>query len=279
MQSHATTTRAVWTSSDPLPRDWSTNSPHRPESVPSTSAVVGARRRSCSPREWGRRGPSWGWTSATVCSPTPGRPSTNRIFVVDLQVGDASEPALPAGEFDVVAASLVLFFLPEPLAALARWVQLLAPDGRIGLATFGDQDPAWKSVDEEFGPWLPPMMRDPRVMGPQSPFGSDEGMEQLLEDAGATDVETTTLRLAVQFGTLERWEAFSRGTASGPCGPTCLRVRCRVCAPVPQRTSAGRARPRARSRCGRRSDTPSGAVPETEYWPRAVTAGSIRSEP
>ncbi len=131
---------------------------------------------------------------------------------VDLRVGDASEPELPEGEFDVVASSLVLFFLPDPAAALARWVQLLAPGGRIGLATFGDQDPVWSSVDREFGPWLPPAMRDPRVMGPQSPFGSDEGMEQLMEGAGATDVGTTTLRLPVPFGSLERWEAFSRGT-------------------------------------------------------------------
>lgn len=133
-------------------------------------------------------------------------------LVADLRLADASEPALPEGEFDVVASSLVLFFLPNPAAALSRWVQLLAPDGRIGLATFGKQDPAWTSVDREFVPWLPPAMRDPRVMGPQSPFGSDDGMELLLADAGASDVETTTLRLPVHFGTLERWEAFSRGT-------------------------------------------------------------------
>ena len=133
-------------------------------------------------------------------------------LVVDLRVGDASEPDLPTGEFDVVASSLVLFFLPEPRAALERWVQLLAPGGRIGLATFGDQDPVWESVDREFLPWLPPAMRDPRVMGPQSPFGSDEGMERLLSDAGATDVRTRSVRLPVRFGTVERWEAFSRGT-------------------------------------------------------------------
>lgn len=133
-------------------------------------------------------------------------------LAVDLQVGDASEPGLTTGEFDVVASSLVLFFLPDPAAALARWVALLAPGGRIGLATFGDQDPVWDAVDAEFGPWLPPAMRDPRVMGPESPFGSDAGMEQLLAGAGASDVQTTGMRLPVRFGTLERWEAFSRGT-------------------------------------------------------------------
>jgi len=131
---------------------------------------------------------------------------------VDLRRGDASAPELPPGELDVVASSLVLFFLPDAAAALERWVQLLAVGGRIGVATFGEQDPVWGAVDREFQPWVPQAMRDPRVVGPHSPFGSDAGMEQLLRDAGATDVHTTTLRLPVRFGTLERWEAFSRGT-------------------------------------------------------------------
>jgi ubiquinone/menaquinone biosynthesis C-methylase UbiE len=130
----------------------------------------------------------------------------------DLRVGDATAPQLPQGAFDVVASSLVLFFLPDPGAALERWVQLAAPGGRIGLATFGGQDAVWDAVDAEFEPWLPPMMRDPRTTGPDSPFASDAGMEQLMSDAGATEVRTVTARLPVRFGTVERWEAFSRST-------------------------------------------------------------------
>ena len=135
-----------------------------------------------------------------------------RGFEVDLRVGDAAEPGLPPGVADVLASSLVLFFLPEPAAALARWVELLAPGGRIGLATFGDQDPVWDAVDKEFGPWVPPMMKDPRVVGPDSPFSSDEGMEQMLRDAGAVDVRTGGFRLAVRFGDVAGWERFSRST-------------------------------------------------------------------
>jgi ubiquinone/menaquinone biosynthesis C-methylase UbiE len=130
----------------------------------------------------------------------------------DLRVGDATAPELPQGTFDVVASSLVLFFLREPAAALERWVQLAAPGGRIGLATFGDQDAVWDAVDAEFEPWLPPMMRDPRTTGPDSPFASDAGMERLMSDAGAVQVRTVTARLPVRFGTLDRWEAFSRST-------------------------------------------------------------------
>jgi ubiquinone/menaquinone biosynthesis C-methylase UbiE len=131
---------------------------------------------------------------------------------VDLRVGDASDPDLPTGTVDVVASSLVLFFLREPAAALARWVGLLAPGGRIGLATFGDQDPVWDAVDREFGPWVPPMMRDPRVVGPDSPFSSDAGMERMLTEAGAVDVRTEGFRLQVRFGDVDGWQRFSRST-------------------------------------------------------------------
>ena len=135
-----------------------------------------------------------------------------RSLDVDLRVVDAAVPDLPPGAADVVASSLVLFFLEDPAAALARWVGLLAPGGRIGIATFGDQDPVWEAVDKEFGPWVPPMMRDPRVVGPDSPFSSDAGMEQLLRDAGATEVRTGGFRLEVRFGDVAGWQRFSRST-------------------------------------------------------------------
>ncbi|WP_457253345.1 class I SAM-dependent methyltransferase [Pedococcus sp. P5_B7] len=136
----------------------------------------------------------------------------SRGFDVDLRVGDAADPSLPRGAFDVVASSLVLFFLPDPPAALARWVELLAPGGRIGIATFGDPDPVWDAVDKEFGPWVPPMMKDPRVVGPDSPFTSDAGMEEMLRNAGAVDVRTGGFRLEVRFGDVGGWERFSRST-------------------------------------------------------------------
>lgn len=48
-------------------------------------------------------------------------------------VGDAADPDLPAGEYAVVLCRHVLWALPDPAAALARWVELLAPDGRLVL--------------------------------------------------------------------------------------------------------------------------------------------------
>ncbi|GHF56087.1 SAM-dependent methyltransferase [Amycolatopsis bartoniae] len=46
---------------------------------------------------------------------------------------DASDPALPPAAFDVVLARHVVWALPDPAAALGRWVRLLRPGGRVVL--------------------------------------------------------------------------------------------------------------------------------------------------
>jgi SAM-dependent methyltransferase len=52
---------------------------------------------------------------------------------VTFAVGDAGDPDLPTGSFDVVLSRHVLWALPDPAAGLARWVDLLAPGGRLVL--------------------------------------------------------------------------------------------------------------------------------------------------
>ncbi len=73
---------------------------------------------------------------------------------VDIRIGDARAPDLDAGTFDLVASSLVLFFLPDPLAALRAWRSLLVPGSRVGVSTFGEYTPAWRAIDEVFAPYL-----------------------------------------------------------------------------------------------------------------------------
>jgi ubiquinone/menaquinone biosynthesis C-methylase UbiE len=48
-------------------------------------------------------------------------------------VGDASDPLLGDGDFDVVLCRHVLWALPDRDVALARWIALLAPGGRLVL--------------------------------------------------------------------------------------------------------------------------------------------------
>ncbi|GAA0224850.1 hypothetical protein GCM10010492_23760 [Saccharothrix mutabilis subsp. mutabilis] len=50
---------------------------------------------------------------------------------VVFEQGDAAHPPYPDGSADVVLARHVLWALPDPDAALARWVRLLKPGGRL----------------------------------------------------------------------------------------------------------------------------------------------------
>lgn len=48
-------------------------------------------------------------------------------------LGDAGDPPLEAGQYDVVLTRHVLWALPDPASAVARWERLLADDGRLVL--------------------------------------------------------------------------------------------------------------------------------------------------
>ncbi|GEP33832.1 SAM-dependent methyltransferase [Nocardioides szechwanensis] len=52
---------------------------------------------------------------------------------VTFVVADAAEPPLTPATYDVVLCRHVLWALPDPAAALARWRGLLAPGGRVVL--------------------------------------------------------------------------------------------------------------------------------------------------
>jgi ubiquinone/menaquinone biosynthesis C-methylase UbiE len=128
---------------------------------------------------------------------------------VDCFVDDAQAPMLSKGPFDTISSCLVLFFLEDPLHALRNWLLLLKPGGRLGVTTFGESDPRWKHVDEVFQPYLPPQMRDARTNGKAGPFESDLKMEQLLRDAGFSNVHTLTATIPVRFANAEQWYAFT----------------------------------------------------------------------
>jgi len=50
---------------------------------------------------------------------------------VEFTVGDAAQPPFEPGAYEVVLCRHVLWALPDPDAALARWTDLLTPTGRI----------------------------------------------------------------------------------------------------------------------------------------------------
>ncbi len=128
---------------------------------------------------------------------------------VEYEVDDAQSPATVKGPFDTISSSLVLFFLADPLAALRNWRPLLKPGGRIGITTFGANDPRWAEVDEVFKPHLPPEMKDARTSGKGGPFASDEGVEKLLLDSGFTEVRTESTTIKVRFADAQQWYDFT----------------------------------------------------------------------
>jgi SAM-dependent methyltransferase len=129
---------------------------------------------------------------------------------VDVLVMDASSPALAAASYDLVVSSLVVFFLPDPLAALTAWRSLLAPGGRLAISTFAHQDQVWETVDATFRPYLPAGMLDARTTGAAGPFASDAGVEELISSAGYTGVRTTHSDVEVTFADVDEWYTFSR---------------------------------------------------------------------
>lgn len=57
----------------------------------------------------------------------------DKVPEAQLVVGDASDPVLESGSYDAVLCRHVLWALPDPEAALARWVRLLKADGVVVL--------------------------------------------------------------------------------------------------------------------------------------------------
>lgn len=128
---------------------------------------------------------------------------------VQLRQGDASTP--PPGPYDVACASLVLFFLPDPVAALATWRAELAPGGRVGISTFARWTESMAAVDAIVASYRSADAPDSTRM-PEA-FRSDEGVEELFRSAGYAAVRTERATYDVVFDDIDRWQAWALGTA------------------------------------------------------------------
>ncbi len=57
---------------------------------------------------------------------------------VRLILGDAEQPPFRDAAFDWVVAASVIFFLPDPAAALREWWRVLKPGGRVLSTVWGE---------------------------------------------------------------------------------------------------------------------------------------------
>jgi len=120
------------------------------------------------------------------------------------RVMDAQEPDLPAGAYDVLLSSAVLFFLPDPLAGLRAWRELLKPGGRLGVTTFGGNDPRWVEVVSVFQPFVPAEMVW-ALVNPASPFASTENLDRAVASGGFIDVRSVERQHPITFADPEQW--------------------------------------------------------------------------
>jgi len=60
-------------------------------------------------------------------------PAPARVADLRFLAGDAARPPLPPAAYDVVLSRHVLWAMPDPAAAFAAWVELLAPGGVVVL--------------------------------------------------------------------------------------------------------------------------------------------------
>ena len=93
---------------------------------------------------------------------------------VEVVQGDAGSPPLAAGTFDVVLARHILWTLPDPVAALRSWVELVRPGGRLVLiegrwgmeAEQDDPSDPWRSgvPSEELAAVVRDLVGEPAVV-------------------------------------------------------------------------------------------------------------------
>ena len=122
---------------------------------------------------------------------------------VTVAEGDAEAPNFPAGSFDAVLAGLVLFFLPDPSAALRRYAELLRPNGRLAFSSFGANDPVFEKTMRVLSESVPGggSRRDDR----QGPFGSADAITALLTSTGFEDISITHASYESHFSDFEHW--------------------------------------------------------------------------
>jgi ubiquinone/menaquinone biosynthesis C-methylase UbiE len=136
------------------------------------------------------------------------------LSTVHVEQRDAQEPGLPAASYDVVLSSLVVFFLPDPLAGATAWRRAARDGGRLGITTFASRDdPRWSWLEELFPD------RDPRATrlgGDEatSPFASDERLHELLVAAGWSGARSETREHVTTFARPEDWLPFSWSVGS-----------------------------------------------------------------
>jgi SAM-dependent methyltransferase len=160
--------------------------------------------------------------SVTAIDPsTPFVKATRARFPeVDVRTGAAEELPFDDDSFDVVLAQLVVHFMTDPVAGLREMARVTRPGGLVAASVWdhaGGAGPLatfWRAVREI----------DPDAHDESGLAGAREGhLAELCGAAGLTQVESTTLTVAVASPTFDDWwEPYTLGV--GPAGDYVARL-------------------------------------------------------
>ncbi len=132
---------------------------------------------------------------------------TAHLPQVTVTLDDATDPRPPGAPYDVVVASLVLFFLPDPVAALTRWRGLMRPGGRLGVSTFQPWFGTWRALDALYREYSGEAYAS---ASQQDMFHGDQGVERALTLAGFGSPRTESQTHRVLFDDVDAWVRWSR---------------------------------------------------------------------
>jgi SAM-dependent methyltransferase len=115
---------------------------------------------------------------------------------VVVELGDAQSPDFPESSFDVITAGMVLFFLPDPPAALDTYRRLLRPGGRLAFSAAASYDPSFpKAMKALAGHADSP----PPAPGQAPMFENADTLRAALEHAGFTRSRVSECTVASTF--------------------------------------------------------------------------------
>lgn len=118
-----------------------------------------------------------------------------------VRMDDAEAPNFPPSSFDVVLANLVIFFLPDPAAALRNYATLLLPGGRVAFSSFGAEDHRYRGAMDAIAQFAPAYTRP----GANSPFRAEDTIRELLADVGYERLTITEAEFQSRFRDPEHW--------------------------------------------------------------------------
>jgi len=124
---------------------------------------------------------------------------------VRVRLADAASPPFAPGSFDAVLASLVLYLLADPGAALRRWHDLLTPGGTLALSWHLAPDPRWVAVYAAVDRYATGATGNPGLDSYLGRLGGRRQVEDLLRRCGYTEVTTTAGAIEVRYRGPRHW--------------------------------------------------------------------------